>query len=152
MNDFFRDLKSPGWWLGVVVVSFLINLAAAYAKPLIDGFFARMSERKLRKLESTKADLERQAEILTRTPDSIVLLTLDEIKLVLGAILSTTLCIALLVLASLPIPTVPPMKPPVELLFLIPIPLILTVYLLRESNKKAALLKLLKAKLNPNEA
>ena len=41
------------------------------------------------------------------------------------------------------------MKPAVELLFLIPIPLILAVLLLRESNKKAALLKLLKAKRNP---
>ena len=64
MNDFFRDLKSPSWWLGVVVLSLLLNLAAAYVKPLIDGFLARMSDRKLRKLESTKADLERQAEIL----------------------------------------------------------------------------------------
>ena len=152
MNDFSRDLKSPGWWLGVVVVSFLINLAAAYAKPIIDRFFARMSERKLRKLEHAKADLERQTEILAHTPDSIVLLTLDEIKLILGAVLSTSLCITLLVLASIPIPTNPPTKPPVELLFLIPIPLIVTVFLLRESNRKAALLKLLEAKLNPHEA
>ena len=149
MNDFFSHLQSPGWWWEVVVVSVLINLAAAYIKPLIDGFFARMSERKLRKLESTKADLERQAEILTRTPHSIVLLALDEIKLVLAAVLCTSVCIVLLVLASLPIQTVPPMKPAVELLFLIPIPLILAIFLLRESNKKAALLKLLKAKLNP---
>jgi hypothetical protein len=27
MKDFFFNLKSPGWWLGVVVISFLINLA-----------------------------------------------------------------------------------------------------------------------------
>jgi hypothetical protein len=36
MKDFFFNLKSPGWWLGVVVISFLINLASAYAKPFID--------------------------------------------------------------------------------------------------------------------
>ena len=148
MNDFF-DLKSPDWWLGIVVLSLLLNVAAAYIKPLIDGFLARMSERKLRKLESTKADLERQAEILARTPDSIVLLALDEIKLLLCAVLSICVCIVLLVFASLPIQTVPPMKPVVELLFLIPIPLTVAVFLLRESDKKAALLKLLKAKRNP---
>jgi hypothetical protein len=80
MNDFFRDLISPGWWLGVVVVSFLVNLATAYAKPFIDRSTARISDRKRRKLEETVVELDRQLEIIERTPDGIVLLTLDQPK------------------------------------------------------------------------
>jgi hypothetical protein len=64
MNDFFRDLISPGWWLGVVVVSFLVNLAAAYVKPFIDSSTARISDRKRRKLKETEVELDRQLEII----------------------------------------------------------------------------------------
>jgi hypothetical protein len=149
MDDFFHNLASPGWWLGVVVVSFLINLAAGYAKPFIDRSLARFSDRRLRKLEQTKVELDRQLAIIERTPNGVVLLSLEELKLVLGAVWSTSVCILILVLAALPIPSVPAPRFPFDLLLLlIPIPLILTMFLIREANKKALLLKLLKDRHN----
>ena len=36
MNDFFRSLSSPSWWVGVVIVGILINLVSAYLKPRLD--------------------------------------------------------------------------------------------------------------------
>jgi hypothetical protein len=74
---------------------------------------------------------------------------LEELKLVLGAVLSTSLCILILVLVALPIPSVPAASLPFDqLLLLIPIPLILTMFLMREANKKALFLKLLKDRHN----
>ena len=32
MREFFTNVYSPSWWIGVVLVSFFINLASAYAK------------------------------------------------------------------------------------------------------------------------
>ena len=152
MNDFLRNLASPGWWLGVVIVSFLINLAAAYAKPVIDLGLARISNRRRRKLERTKTESERQVGIIERTPNGVVLLTLEELKLVLGAILFMSFCILILVFLALPIPSLPALKPPIELLFLIPILLIAAILCMREASKKANLLRLLKGKHDHNEA
>lgn len=96
--------------------------------------------------------MDRELEIIERTPDGIVLLTLDQLKFVLGAVMSMSLSIVILVLVSLTIPTVPAMKPPVELLFLIPFPVIFTLVFLREATKKGLLLKRFKRKRNHNKA
>ena len=101
MNDFFLNLKSPGWWLGVVIVSFLINLASAYAKPFIDRCMAQISDRRRKKLEIAKNELEREAEITERQPDGVVLVTLEELKFVLAALLCTSFCILILVFVCL---------------------------------------------------
>jgi hypothetical protein len=75
MNDFFSKHKVARLVGSVfVVVSFLINLASAYAKPLIDGFLATVSDRRRRKLEHAKIELDRQAEIVESRPDGAVLL------------------------------------------------------------------------------
>lgn len=36
MSDFWSQIKSPSWWLGVVIVGLLINLISAYVKPPLD--------------------------------------------------------------------------------------------------------------------
>jgi hypothetical protein len=92
MNDLFLNLKSPGWWLGRRIVSFLIQLASAYAKPLIEGFLATVSDRRRKKLEQAKIELNRQAEILASRPDGTVLLTLEQIKLMLFSFGILTFC------------------------------------------------------------
>ncbi|PYL72361.1 MAG: hypothetical protein DMF26_16830 [Verrucomicrobia bacterium] len=150
MKDFFFNLKSPGWWLGVVVVSFLINLASAYAKPFIDRCMARVSDRRREKLELAKSDLEREAKIAEQRPDGMVLVTLEELKLVLAALLCTSFCILLLVFVALPIPLANAPQPPAELLLFIPVLLVLTFVCMHYANKKAALLKILKARRDEN--
>ena len=36
MEEMFKNIASPAWWMGVVIVGILINLAAAYLKPRLD--------------------------------------------------------------------------------------------------------------------
>lgn len=43
MDEFTKLLVSPLWWLSVVVVGILINLASAYLKPRLDETFSRSS-------------------------------------------------------------------------------------------------------------
>jgi hypothetical protein len=146
MKDFFLNLKSPGWWLGVVVVSFLINLASAYAKPFIDRYMAQISDRRRKKLEIAKNDLEREAEITERRPDGVVLVTLEELKFILAALFCTSMCILILVFVALPSPLFSPSKPPTAFLLFIPLLLLLAFACMYAANKKATLLKILKAR------
>jgi flagellar biosynthesis protein FliP len=152
MNDFFLNLKSPGWWLGVVVVSFLINLASAYAKPFIDRCMAQISDRRRKKLEIAKNELEREAEITERKPDGVVLVTLEELKFVLAALLCTSFCILILVFVALPSSLFSASKPPTEFLLFIPVLLLLALTCMYAANKKATLLKVLKARRDENGA
>jgi hypothetical protein len=146
MNDFLRNLISPGWWFGVVIVSFLINLAAVYAKPVIDRIASGMSQRWRRKVEKARGEFERQAAIIERTPDGVVLTTLEEIMLVLGATLFVSFSILILVFLSIPIPSLPSLRPPTSLLLFVPILLILATVCLHQAGRKSALLKILKSK------
>jgi hypothetical protein len=43
MRAFLDNLKSPAWWLGIVVVGIVINLISAYLKPRFDSVLARWS-------------------------------------------------------------------------------------------------------------
>ena len=45
MDDLLKFLTSPSWWIGVVLVSLLINLASAYIKSPLDGFLSNVSRR-----------------------------------------------------------------------------------------------------------
>ena len=151
MSDFFLNLKSPGWWLGVVVVSFLINLASAYAKPILDRAWARISESRRKKLKIANDDLERQAELIERQPDGVVLVALEELTFLLGALLCGIFTVLLLIFASLPLPIFGS-KPPTEFLLFIPILILITGVCMHAASKKAALLKVLKAKRHANRA
>lgn len=42
MDELWGNLTSPYWWLSVVLVSVLINLASAYLKSAIDRLFSRI--------------------------------------------------------------------------------------------------------------
>jgi len=98
MNQLITDIYSPSWWIGVVVVSFVINIASAYAKPLLDRLLARFSDRRRIKLEQSHQKLRRAAELVLSIPDGVVLLSLQEVKLALAAVASLTFCILLILL------------------------------------------------------
>ena len=58
LQKFAVDLASPYWWISVVCVGLLINIASAYLKSPIDRFFARLSLRRRAKSERRAEDLE----------------------------------------------------------------------------------------------
>ena len=146
MNELFRNLASPSWWRDVIIVAFLINLAAAYAKPIIDRSWARTSDRRQRQLETLKLKLEQQLGIIERTPYGIVLLALEELMLVLAAGLMTSVCILVLLLLASPLPGLHALAPHVEFLAAIPPLLILAMFCMRQANAKGILLRQFKSK------
>jgi hypothetical protein len=63
MNEFANNLTSFSWWLGVVVVGLLINLASAYLKSPIDNLGSKFStswrNRTVRSREKFKLDVDK---------------------------------------------------------------------------------------------
>jgi hypothetical protein len=96
MREFVTNVYSPSWWIGVVLVSFLINLASAYAKPSLDRLWARYSARRRSQLEQNREKLDRQFADIMSTPDGIVLLSVDELRAVLGGVLCFSVCSVLI--------------------------------------------------------
>lgn len=45
MNEFFRQLQSPAWWVTVVIVGLGVNLISAYLKAPIDVVLSKTSSR-----------------------------------------------------------------------------------------------------------
>jgi len=43
MEEFFKSLTSPVWWLSVVIVGVIISVVGAYLKVWIDNFFSLLS-------------------------------------------------------------------------------------------------------------
>lgn len=43
MEEFINSLSSPSWWMGVVIVGVIINVASAYLKKPIDLLLSKVS-------------------------------------------------------------------------------------------------------------
>jgi len=44
VDDFYKNILTPSWWIGVVIVGIIINMASAYMKSLVDKFGAKASD------------------------------------------------------------------------------------------------------------
>ena len=45
MEDIFKQLNSPSWWIGVVVVGIIINITSVYLKTFFEKSFSKISSR-----------------------------------------------------------------------------------------------------------
>ena len=61
MADFFNNITSISWWIGVVIVGILLNLVAIYLKSPIDRCLSSISIKYRTRTEAKKA--EREAKI-----------------------------------------------------------------------------------------
>jgi hypothetical protein len=68
MEPFFDQLTSPGWWISVVVVGILINLAAAYLKPVVDSVLGRLSKQRAARLAEQRDNQALWVKYLFRNP------------------------------------------------------------------------------------
>ena len=62
MTDFFNNITSIGWWIGVVIVGILLNVAAMYLKSPIDRLVGSISTKYQTRSKAKKA--EREAKIV----------------------------------------------------------------------------------------
>jgi hypothetical protein len=61
MIDFINNLTSISWWIGVVIVGILLNIASMYLKSPIDWLFSLISTKYRTRSKAKKA--EREAKI-----------------------------------------------------------------------------------------
>lgn len=81
MSKVLDFLNSPAWWLSVVVVGILINLIAAYAKPVIDRAFSILSVSwKMRSQRQQQARMEKIND-LRKDVHAQILFAVEELRL-----------------------------------------------------------------------
>ena len=54
MDELTKLLVTPAWWISTVIVAFVVNVLAAYAKPWFDRVWATWSESRRNKLEEAE--------------------------------------------------------------------------------------------------
>jgi hypothetical protein len=81
MSEFFTNISNPGWWLGVVFVGLLLNIASSYLKPFIDNQLAKFSEKKRNALAARHELEEKLVDKLSNSVDDRKLLKLEIIDL-----------------------------------------------------------------------
>ena len=102
-DDFLQELAKPSWWIGVVFVSFLINLASAYAKPLIDKLLGRFWLSSKQAAERRQAVITERAKELLTAPQLVVELKLDILTDTLHAVMIASwaiICFLMIVLSQ----------------------------------------------------
>lgn len=91
MNGFLKQAANPGWWISVVVVGLLINLASDYLKPAIDKFVERFSAARKQANEKQKLSFKEDVQELLNEPSKVADLQLDVLYFNLRAVLWTVI-------------------------------------------------------------
>lgn len=94
MNDFFKQISDPTWWVSVVVVGLLINLASDYLKPLLDRLMEKSSA--VRKRANEKQAIRFQSDLnqLLDDPSRVIDLKLDILYFNLRSVLQIAISLA----------------------------------------------------------
>lgn len=95
MNDLLTELSRPSWWVSVVVAGFLVNLVAAYAKPLVDRLAGYYSASRRQRLADKQRRLDRAVSYLLKNPAELVDLKLESILVVLKATIASAMAVLL---------------------------------------------------------
>jgi hypothetical protein len=80
LTKLFDDITSWYWWFSVVLVGFGINLASAYVKPSLDGWYANRSEKKRLSSAIERAEFDQRVELLAANPLLLVLEAHEELR------------------------------------------------------------------------
>jgi hypothetical protein len=75
IKAFFANIGSLSWWLSVVVVGVLINLASAYIKSRLDATLSKTSAKWRARSEAQKVRKQRQLEKLRGNPTEQILMS-----------------------------------------------------------------------------
>lgn len=86
MADFFNNLTSIRWWIGVVIVTVILNLAAMYLKSPFDRLFSSISTTYRTRSKAKKAEREKQIRNLVGNEHEQILFA-SRINFTLGKII-----------------------------------------------------------------
>lgn len=73
MSRLFSELSSLYWWVSVVLVGLLINLASAYLKPRLDSWLSERSRRASARRAKRSAAFEAAVEKLAADPTALLI-------------------------------------------------------------------------------
>jgi len=68
MDELLKNLTSLSWWIGVVIVGFLVNISSSYFKPWFDKISSRYSEKKKLESEERQRVFEDTVQYLIENP------------------------------------------------------------------------------------
>lgn len=131
-----------------MVVSFAINLASAYAKTPLDRVLNHLSARRRQKSDRAQREIAAMLEKAKHQKDGVVLLSIQELRLVVMGIALVVFCILLLLMVMLKLGSSSIGMP---LVLLVPLLLLVAFIALRHATKIAGVLKLYEAESQSEE-
>ena len=93
MEDFAKQIASPVWWISTVVAAFLVNIVAAYAKPLLDRSVARWSKKRAERVEGKVKREDAIVDYVIEDPQRLVDLRTDAIFTALRMIVAFSIAV-----------------------------------------------------------
>lgn len=81
MTKLTEYLSDPGWWLGVVVVGLIINVASVYLIRRLDAQLSRISERWRARSEQARADRLLRVDLIRTSERELFLHLFRELRL-----------------------------------------------------------------------
>lgn len=97
VDKLLTDLSSGYWWLTVVGVGLLVNLASAYLKPTLDRWYEKRSSLAQARQAKSNADFEIEASILARSNALLVLKCFEATRWQLATIMFLSVGLVFLV-------------------------------------------------------
>lgn len=110
MAEFFDELTSSKWWIGVVVVGILINILSSFLYKWITKVRARISDKTKYRNEKQIEYQKKQIEYLRKNPHEKYLIGLDEMKFRIWALSWLILGLLFLFLSKLAVDILPQVK------------------------------------------
>ena len=80
MKEIFEQITSPTWWVTVVIVGILINLASAYLKDPTDRIASRFSSARREQSAKRLNQRKEKIEYLASNPSEIPIAAMQEIR------------------------------------------------------------------------
>jgi hypothetical protein len=93
MDDLPKLIASPAWWVSTIVVAFLVNIAAAYAKPAVDRLVGSWSSKRKTRVEEEQKRDEAVVMFLIDNPHRLFDIRTDATYTALRIILALSLAV-----------------------------------------------------------
>lgn len=101
MEELYKSISTPGWWIGVVFVGIVINLISTYLKVSIEAISARVGGAWSRAATDAAQRRAKWIEMLRNDSHAQVILHAREQRCRLQSIYMLLMCIALIVIGLL---------------------------------------------------
>ncbi len=93
MDDLAKLITSPAWWVSTVAIAFLVNVAAAYAKPAFDRIVATWSTKRKTQIKDEQERDDAVVSYLIDNPQRLVDIRTDATYTALRIILALSLVV-----------------------------------------------------------